>query len=230
MNASSRIWVIVAVLLSVAIVALGWVVGVSPKLTEAATADSQRSSVEANNQLQEIQLAKIKEQFENIDGLRSQLDELHLQVPKSADLARFVGELHSLEQATGATIQTLTASDPQLFVPGLDGTGQTVEGAEKLTDGRFIVIPVAITLTGTQANIMDFISGLQTGERLVLVTNLAITNATIVPEESPVGVDNGETGPPESTASISGYMYVLLDTPPETEKAEPVPTTGDSEE
>ena len=224
MNASSRIWAIAAAVLSVAIAALGWVLGISPKLDEAVIADSQRSAVEANNQAQEIQLAKIKAQYENIEDLRSQLAALRLQVPEGDDLARFVGQLHSLEQSTGANVESITASEPTPFVAAVDGSLPAVGNADLLTADKFIVIPVAISVSGTQASVMEFVSGLQNGERLFLVTGLTVANGV-----SPTGDDASGSASADSAASISGYIYVLLDGTAKPENADTTPITGDSE-
>ncbi len=45
----NRLWIIGAVVVMVAIAALGWVVGVQPQLDAAAAADAQRATVDATN-------------------------------------------------------------------------------------------------------------------------------------------------------------------------------------
>ena len=45
----NRLWIIGAVVVMVAIVALGWVVAIQPQLDAAAAADAQRATVDATN-------------------------------------------------------------------------------------------------------------------------------------------------------------------------------------
>ena len=64
----------------------------------------------------------------------------------------------------------------------------------KITAANFIAIPIALKISGQYANVLNFVKGLQAGERLFLVTNLS--TKTVVPST----VD----------ADITGLIYVLL--------------------
>jgi len=50
-SASTRVWSFATVLLIIVVVALGWFLGISPKLAEAARFDSDRLAVQAQNEV-----------------------------------------------------------------------------------------------------------------------------------------------------------------------------------
>ena len=97
-NTSSRMWVLGAGLLTVAIVAMGWFLGVAPKLDQADAADQQRADVAAQNVVHQNEVTKIKKQYEQLPQLKSELAVLRSAVPADDDLSTFLGELHELEQ------------------------------------------------------------------------------------------------------------------------------------
>jgi Tfp pilus assembly protein PilO len=83
-------------LLVVAIVAMGWFLGVSPKLAEAATAGQQKAAAEAQNVVHESEIAVIKKQFDQLPALKSQLAVLRAAVPEGSGMSAFLDELHAL--------------------------------------------------------------------------------------------------------------------------------------
>jgi hypothetical protein len=229
MVTNNRIWIVGAVIVMIAILLMGWFLGASPMLSQAAANDVQRASVESTNAGQEATLASIKEQFENIDALKAELAELQKALPPGSDLSTFIGELHDLEAASGVTITSITAGDAEEFVPAAPLVPEVVpeaaaEGADAaapeavvpeaevaevdpavaaaaadaaaLPVGEFIVIELTLVVSGTQAQVIDFIDAVQNGNRLFLVTGL-----TIAVDET----DGTYQG------TVPGNVYVLID-------------------
>ena len=221
-QASNRLWVIGAVLLTAAIVAMGWFLGVSPKLGEAAAADQQRSTVVDQNVAHERETAKIKKQYEQLPELKTQLAVLRAAVPAGDDLSTFLGELHQLEQQNQVSLTSFSAGDGQPYVPpaapaatdakaGTDATTEAAKSAAEtatstpavpgstsplVTADNFVAIPVTVMVTGSHEQAMNFIQGLQSGNRLFLVTDLTMTQQ----EDSEA-----------YEAKITGFVYVVLD-------------------
>ena len=234
-QASNRLWVIGSILLTIAIVAMGWFLGVSPKLGEAATADQHRSEVAAQNLVHQTETAKIKKQYEQLPELKEQLAVLRAAIPAGDDLSTFLGELHQLEQQTAVSLTSFAAGDGQPYVPpaapaaddakaGTDAaadaakstpapaaTTAAIPGATSplVTAENFVAIPVTVMVTGSHEQAMNFIQGLQSGNRLFLVTDLTMTQQ-----------DDSEA----YEAKITGFVYVLLDS------SAPVEAKADSSE
>lgn len=113
----NRLWVLGAVLLIGATGVLGWMLGISPKFSEAKAADEERATVEAQNVDYEAQLATLKDQFDSIGDLKSDLAALQLAVPSAADIPAFVTQLDAISQQHQITLTDITVNDAQPYVP-----------------------------------------------------------------------------------------------------------------
>lgn len=210
----NRIWVIGSVLAMVVTVAAGWFIGISPQLAVAASAKSDRTNVVTANARNEILLAKLKRDFQNIDALKNQVSTLHESVPTSADISSFVTELNSLANARKVTLKTISVSDAKPYTPATQVTAAKSGGASapqtnpKITATNFVTIPVQISVTGDYGRVLDFVNDVQLGRRLFLVSALSSRGAT-----NAKGVKGSPTisgGSQRVESSITGYIYVVL--------------------
>ena len=71
-----RMWIVGAVLAIVAVLALGWFLGISPQLDEARAANTDRQNVEIQNAAYAAQLETLKKQFEG-DRKSTRLNSSH---------------------------------------------------------------------------------------------------------------------------------------------------------
>jgi Tfp pilus assembly protein PilO len=222
----NRLWVLGAVLLMSVVALMGWSLGISPKLAESRDATAERVAVEAQNISYELQLATLKQQFESIDGLRVDLADLRQAVPQGANIPQFVGQLDSIALQNTVSLTTITVSDAQSYAAALATTaapeaaplaegaaaaavpaedaaaaGAAADAAEPVAPvvapaDNLIAVPISLSVEGGYQNVLDFISGLQQGERLVTVSAFG-TTATA-------------DAPGMVTGTISALIYVLL--------------------
>lgn len=197
---NNKFWLIIAGVLGVAVLAMGWFLGVSPKLNEMNNANAQRSTVEAQNRLQEARIVHLKSEFQNIDSLKADLASAQLGLPPGDELSTFLGQLHQLEASSGVVLQTFAASDAQSYVPaaGMKSPSPLV------TARNFVAVTIDLTVKGNRPQVIDFVHDLQFGKRLFLVTKLTVAQDT--------------TDPNLYQGSITGFVYVLIDpsSPPPT--------------
>lgn len=113
----TRLWSIGAVVVMVAIVALGWVAAIQPQLDAASAADAQTSKVEQTNTASSLVLAQLQKDYKNLPALKSKLAALQTSVPKEQSIPSFVDELSALASANGLTITNWTATDGQPYAP-----------------------------------------------------------------------------------------------------------------
>jgi Tfp pilus assembly protein PilO len=113
----NRLWIIGSVLAMVALLALGWLLGIQPQLTSAATAVAQRVGVEQVNAAHEASLAKLKEDFTEIDALNEELVSISRSVPFGTDVPDYVDQLDALAKANNVTLKALTVADPAAYTP-----------------------------------------------------------------------------------------------------------------
>jgi Tfp pilus assembly protein PilO len=99
----NRMWVIGAVLAIVVIVASGWLIGIAPQLAVATSAKNDRSNVMIANARNQILLAKLKRDYQNIDALKNQISNLQESVPSVANIPSFVTELNIGQCTAGDT-------------------------------------------------------------------------------------------------------------------------------
>lgn len=210
----NRMWVIGAVLAMVATVAGGWLIGISPQLTTVASANRDRATVIAANSRNEILLAKLKRDYENIDALKNQVSTLQQSVPTTADVSSFVTELNSLANARKVTLKSISVSDARAYTPTTQAaatkttTSSSPQTNPKITTTNFVTIPVTIGVTGDYSKVLDFVNDVQLGRRLFLVSTFSSMGAT-----NSKGVKGSPTtsgGSQKVDSTIAGFMYVLL--------------------
>ena len=207
----------------VVVVVGGWFLGIQPQLSAANAASGSRASEAARNATSERLLVTLKKDFEGIGELKNSNATLRRSVPSSAQLSTFVTELDALSSQNAVSVTTIAVSDAKAYTPPVI-VAAAVTGAApsptpspsasaapvvaapvapqapplvtnpKITAANFIAIPIALKISGQYANVLNFVKGLQAGERLFLVTNLS--TKTVVPST----VD----------ADITGLIYVLL--------------------
>ena len=206
----NRMWVIGAILAMVVIIAGGWLIGVAPQLAATASANSDRANVLASNSTNEVLLAKLKRDYQNIDALKNQVSTLQQSVPIAADVSSFVTELNSLANARQVTLKTITVSDAKPYTPAspAGSSSKSPQTNPKITSSNFVVIPIQITVNGDYGKVLDFVNDVQLGRRLFLVSTLSRMGATNSSGSKGIPATSG--GSQKVDSSIGGYVYVLL--------------------
>lgn len=208
---SNRLWVLGTVLVSIAIVVLGWFLGISPRLAEAEAASAEAASVDSQNLAQEAAIAMLKEQFADLDTLKSDLKKLQISIPATASTDKFFDQIVSaastnsvvldnitaLEGAVyGGSVDPAAATDPNAVQPP-DSTASdpntTASGLDSSLTGRFFTVGISIKVLGDADPVYAFVESLQKGGRLFLLTDVNFTT-------------DGEPG-----ATLTGFLYVVTD-------------------
>lgn len=207
---TGRLWLAGGALLALVVIGLGWLIGASPLLAAAAENERQTAEIDALNAQQEIEIALMRDQFENIDELRAELDALQLSVPGFADTASYFDELAAKAIAATVSLQTLTVSGAQPYGAmgsteesggeGEAGTEQTNTSQlpapavpnEELA-GQLYVLTVEIAIDADAPRLSAFLASLQGEGRLMLVTNVDSTFGT------------------SQRSTITGHIFVVHD-------------------
>ncbi|MDN4643475.1 hypothetical protein [Arthrobacter sp. PsM3] len=206
----NRLFVIGAALAMVVVIFFGWTVGVQPQLAASVAAAEETKAVQASNASQADVLSVLKKDYANIGTLQAQRDQLRKAVPAGTDMSAFIDELHAVVVAHGVALGNFAVTEGQAYVaPKAAGTGAAAPagttapapGAGTAPDG-LVLMPIQLAVTGQYGKVLDFVQGLQTGTRLVLVTTL-----TTAPSSTGAGAGR------DFTAQIGGFAYVLSDHP-----------------
>lgn len=215
-----------SVLVMVIVMVVGVLLGIQPQLAAKAAADEQRKSVAASNASQATVLAQLEKDFEGLDDLKDDLEPLQDSVPNTTEMPAFVKQLGALAERSQVVLTGFTVSDAVPYAPvevvaAAEDAGETPEPSAtgkaptngavdaplagvppvtsaQITAGNFVSLTVTVTVNGSYGDALEFVNGLQTGERLVLVSGVTTTAETVEEGESNV------------TALITGLVYVLL--------------------
>lgn len=238
-------WIVGAAFGSLAILALSWLLAISPTLSAAADSRSQAADARARNSVLQLQITKLAEQFTHLDEYKANLAALREQVPEQTDLTAINKGLSALASASGVTLTAVNPTGPMAFSPvqpsgtaapapatagsaGTATTGTPAASAPSAPKG-FYAVPLSITMVGTYDQTMTFLSSFQTGPgRIFLAT--AINAAAQQPGGASGGRPAVVAGDLELT--VTGYAYVMLassaaptaTTPPTTPPALPAPS------
>ncbi|SDM85691.1 hypothetical protein SAMN05216368_102402 [Cryobacterium flavum] len=210
-----RLWGLTWVAIVGAVVVFGTLLGIAPKVAEASAAARELTNVKAQNTQHELALATLKDEFAHIDVLKNNLAELQLGIPLTADIPAFVAQLDAIAAEHQVTLDQISISDGTGYVPiepvaapeaaaaSTDAATADLAGADsaptmspRLSPANYISVPVSIEASGTNASVLDFLSGLQYGDRIIAIKTFS-TGA---------GASAGE-----ATVTIAAEIYVLVD-------------------
>jgi len=113
----TRLWMIGSVIVMVAVVALGWVVGVQPQLDQAAAAETQIAQVDQTNAANRAVLDRLEKDSTNLPALKKSLASLAASVPTQSANPAFMDELNGFAAANGVVISAWAIADGQPYVP-----------------------------------------------------------------------------------------------------------------
>ncbi|MDO7882854.1 hypothetical protein [Antiquaquibacter soli] len=214
----NRLWVLGAAAAIVAIVLIGWLLGISPRLAEAAGAAAERDSVDLLNTAQAAEIQVLRDQQENFDDLEADVENARRSIPDSAAVDDFTDSIAAAAAAAQVTFGGAIFAEPGGWgvAAGSDGAPapEPAQGAEAppiptAPEGVY-TIAVTITTQSDPAPFFAFINALQKGERLFVISNISYD------------ADEDKTG------TITGYLFVIVDpnapVPTAEEIADPDPT------
>lgn len=189
---SKRIWTLIGALVAGAVLVLGWFVGLSPLLSQAATADAEREEVEQVNATELAKLEQMKAQYSKIGSLRVSLANLRVSLPAEADTDFVYGLLGGIQGSTGANVATITTGEAVPYgAADASATAESASGAVSSVPSLYTV-PLTVTFDSVEtAKVLAFADAMQSSPRLFLVT--------------------GVTGDGAGSSTITAYMFVLYD-------------------
>jgi len=165
---NNRIWILGTAIVSLAIVALGLVLGVMPKLAATTAATANLVGVQQQIADNQAQLDELATQFKNIGKIQDQLDELRAGLPADGAYPAFVDELNELSAETGCVILSYSQTAPLVYGPTTadGGTAET-----PITGGSLVAIPADLECWSPETTDggFAFMDKLRLGERLVLI-------------------------------------------------------------
>jgi Tfp pilus assembly protein PilO len=242
----NKLSLVIALVVTVAVLAGGWFLGVQPLLAQSADNDRQQESIDSANDANQAELVRLAKAAGDLGATKAELAALRASIPSTVDTTPFLKALDGHASAAGVVITTITIGDAQPYVAptvtdGADGSGSAPAAAtpapsaaatpavptvpapvtdSAITGTNFTVMPVTVAIAGSYDQALAFTKAVQGGDRLFLVNRIAATDAD-------------ESAPPMTSQawSLSGFVYVLSeasdaaeDTPAASPTASPTAT------
>ena len=120
MKLDTRIWAVISFVLVGAILAGGWFLGAAPFLEAKATAEEQRTAIEAQNAQHEATLIALQEASERLPELQARAIELEKAIPSDLESSPLINAINNLAASSGVTIKSITIEEALAYQAPVD--------------------------------------------------------------------------------------------------------------
>ncbi|WP_439565719.1 hypothetical protein [Microcella sp.] len=172
-STATRIWTFATAIAVIVIVALGWFLGVSPRLAAASQAEADRQAVLAQNVALQATTDALAADFAAIDDLRDQLEEVRGQFPSYAEYADFSEVFLAAVVSSGVILDSA-----QVSVALPSSVDVVPDEFGQVPAGTLLQVPVVITVNGEFPLALQFIESLQLSNRFTFVNVGSYTEGT----------------------------------------------------
>lgn len=197
-----RRWWLLGVALALVVLALGWLVLVSPQQAAADQAANQTAQVEQQVVMGAAQNRQLAGQFSELEAVQKQLQELQNRIPDSEQVSALLVSANNLAGASGLA---LTAFSPSP-VSALD-TSAPDKGTAKLG-----YITIVISGKGGYGQIQAYLSKLENLDRALIVTSVDLSKGTTTGSASGSQPEPDAAG--EYSVTINARVFVRGDAVP----------------
>ncbi len=199
-----RRWWLLGGVVALLVLALGWLLLVTPQQSAADAAVKQAEQVEQQVAIGTAQNSQLAKQNAEMETVKKQLQELQNRIPDSEQVSALLVSANNLAGASGLA---LTAFSPSP-VSALD-TSAPDKGTAKLG-----YITVVISGKGGFSQVQDYLSKLENLDRAMIVTSVDLSQGTTTGSGSGSGTqpDPGAAG--EYSVTINARVFVRGDAVP----------------
>jgi Tfp pilus assembly protein PilO len=227
-----RLWTIGGIAAIAIVVIMGWLLGISPIVSQASAADDQVASLNQANTASVTKLASLKSQFANIGPLDDSLSALRQSIPQDANISAFIQEINTLCSKDNVKLTSVTVNNAVVYTapiaptPATPATGTstpsptptptpaTAAGAAVVpapAGSALVVVPVTVNISGTFQDVVAFVGDIQTGSRLYLINHVSTSTGS-------------DAGGGAFTGVLSGNVFALPGASPVLPGDTPTPT------
>lgn len=215
-----QLWLLTA-LASVAILAGGYFLLVSPKASKAASLrDEAETQQQANNRLR-AQIAQLNRQKKDLPKQQAELEKFAAKIPNNPALPSLIRSLSDAADNAGVELISLSPGTPALVATSVPG-GTTAAAAGSTTKSAatapaaatlpIAAIPVSVEVTGTYSQVSQFLSEIEGLPRAFLVNGFNVNPGDTSPRAAK---DNGGKAYNGTlTMSVTGQLYMTTKVAP----------------
>ena len=211
MTKLKQLWLLTA-FGSVAVLALGWFLLVTPKNSKAAAIRTEtEAQLQANATLQS-KIALLKAQQKQLPKLQRELEEFARLIPDNPALPSLIRSLSDAADASGVELVSVSPSAPTLFT-----------GAPAANGMALAQVPVAVKVKGTYPDIQQFFSEVEALKRAFLVNGVKVNPASGGADAASSALAAVRN---DLNAELSGQMFMTTKAPAPVAPAAPAADTS----
>jgi Tfp pilus assembly protein PilO len=238
----NKLSLVIALVVTVAVLAGGWFLGVQPLLAQSADNDRQQESIDSANDANQAELVRLAKAAGDLGATKAELAALRASIPSTVDTTPFLKALDAHASAAGVVITTITIGDAQPYVgPTVaDGSGSAPAAATPAPSAAATpapsaaatpavpTAPVPVTdsaITGTNFTVMPVTVAIAGSYDQALAFTKAVQGGDrLFLVNRIAATDADESAPPMTSQawSLSGFVYVLAEP---SDAAETAPAT-----
>jgi Tfp pilus assembly protein PilO len=175
--AATQKWYAGAAAASLAVVAGGWFLLVSPQKANVDDITAQTAAVDRSNQTTEMQIGSLKAEFSQLPQLQSQVALIRQRIPSGPNEPTLLRTLSKTASSAGVTLASVTLAAPAA-VPGSTTATAPAGTTAFATPGQVSLIAMSMNFTGNFADTRLFLNSLESMQRVMLVTGISIQRGT----------------------------------------------------
>jgi Tfp pilus assembly protein PilO len=222
-------WVALALVGSLAIVAAGWFLLVSPKRGEAADLRTQAASQETANTNLRTSLQMLQAQAKDLPKKQADLARVAAKIPSDPAMPALIRALTAASTSAGVHLVSVTPEAPVAMAAAAPAPGAApapVDGAAPAAAdpaapaagapgagpaGSLAAIPVTISVAGGYFEVAQFLANVENLPRALRVNNLTLVPglSPAAPEGSDAKVEDGRS----LLTTITGSVFMAADRP-----------------
>jgi len=157
-RASGGIWIIVAIIVGIVILALGYFLLIQPQRNTASNLDAEIEDIEATIQAEENRLVQLKQYEKDPEQFLRQIDILKERIPETVELADIIQQIDHAAEESGLDFYSITPTTPVI--------------AE-----NYYVVTSTATFYGRYFNLVEFFNHIERLPRSIKVVDLDISEA-----------------------------------------------------
>ena len=220
-------WVALTVAGSLALLAAGWFLVISPKKDEATELRTQTAAQVSANAMLETQLQVLRAQAKDLPSKQAELAQVAAKIPDNPSLPALIRALTAASTSAGIDFVSVTPGAPAAVVvaPAAptapeSATAQTTPtapagpvavGPAAGPAGTLATIPVALNVVGDYFDIAQFVAEVENLPRALRVMDL-----TMAPGVSPTAPKDSKSTPEDGrslTTTINGTVFMAVNRP-----------------
>ena len=191
-----RLATILAVLLVVAVAAVGWFAVLSPRLATASRLQEQAVQLQTANLTLRNQYNQALDQAAAAPQAAAEAQILFARMPQTADLPAILEQITAAATDAGIPPNAVTTLTTGIPVPVTGSDGEAGSAGIRLA-----TMEIGVTAQGSRPQVLAFLDNLQALDRSLLVTSTVDSAVTEAVGEG--------TGPDQESMQVGGRMFVL---------------------